>query len=105
MLRSPLAVALSLLALDVMAATPDFSGRWTIDLRTPTELASKADCGNAWFVLQQKGETITVARQRRDRRHMSRCSLSGRHVQIAFDKTWDSRPRHAGSDAESSPAN
>jgi len=40
-------------------ATPDFSGHWTIDLRTPQERQQKRDCGGAAFDLKQTGNRIS----------------------------------------------
>ena len=40
------------------AAETNFSGHWTIDLRTKQERAQKRDCGSAAFILKQTGETI-----------------------------------------------
>jgi hypothetical protein len=36
----------------------NFSGTWTIDLRTPAERISKAECGGATFTLKQTDDRI-----------------------------------------------
>lgn len=36
-----------------------FTGNWEIDLRTPAERAAKAECGHAYFMLEQRGHEIT----------------------------------------------
>jgi hypothetical protein len=41
------------------AEPPDFSGRWTIDLRTPDERSDPDNCGIAEFDLAQRGNRIT----------------------------------------------
>jgi len=35
-----------------------FSGRWEIDLRSPTERKENAECGGAYFELTQTGDAI-----------------------------------------------
>ena len=40
------------------AADADFSGTWYIDLRSPKEEKSGAECGGASFILSQSGERI-----------------------------------------------
>jgi hypothetical protein len=58
--------ALAMLALSSLAmANPDqvsgkgkFTGSWEIDLRTPDERAAKAECGHAYFTLEQHGNEI-----------------------------------------------
>ncbi|WP_457280899.1 hypothetical protein [Polaromonas sp. P5_D5] len=42
----------------VVLAAP-FDGTWTIDLRSPAEKSSKAECGIAMFVLKQDGTRVT----------------------------------------------
>jgi hypothetical protein len=42
-----------------LAAAADFSGTWSIDLRTPAERSRKAECGVAQFVLKQTKDQIT----------------------------------------------
>lgn len=39
-------------------AAPNFSGTWTIDLRTPADRQRQAECGNATFELLQTGDKI-----------------------------------------------
>ena len=53
-------VALSLLYIGVAHAEPqDFSGRWYLDLRTPSQRAKSVECGGAEFQLAQSGDRIT----------------------------------------------
>jgi hypothetical protein len=47
-----------LLPVLALAAGPDFSGQWTIDMRTPAERQNKVECGIASFTLSQTGESI-----------------------------------------------
>jgi len=42
-----------------LAAGPDFTGTWTIDLRTKAERKRKLECGVAAFELAQSGDLIT----------------------------------------------
>jgi hypothetical protein len=51
--------ALALCAQSTYAAETGFSGTWSIDLRTPEQKASNAECGEASFVLQQTGMKIS----------------------------------------------
>jgi hypothetical protein len=54
-----IAFALATLAFhNAVAAGPDFSGTWTIDLRTASDRKRGAECGNARFVLTQTGDKI-----------------------------------------------
>lgn len=48
-----------LLPLNSLAADLDFSGTWTIDLRTSAERKRGVECGGASFTLVQKGQAIT----------------------------------------------
>lgn len=43
-----------------VAKTPEvnFTGNWEIDLRTPAERAAKAECGHAYFMLEQRGTEV-----------------------------------------------
>lgn len=41
------------------AQIPNFSGRWTADLRTPTERSQNLECGVAEFDLTQQGNRLT----------------------------------------------
>lgn len=43
---------------DSHAATPDFAGHWSIDIRTPQERKQHLECGNAQFSLKQVGDRI-----------------------------------------------
>ena len=54
-----LAFAISAQACSVFAAEVDFSGHWTIDLRSPQERKQKVECGGADFTLTQTGEKIS----------------------------------------------
>jgi len=40
------------------APAPGFAGNWEIDLRTPAERQAKAECGHAYFQLEQRGSDI-----------------------------------------------
>lgn len=55
--------ALAMLALASLAtakpAELNFTGNWEIDLRTPAERVAKAECGHAYFMLEQRGQEIT----------------------------------------------
>jgi len=51
--------AIAFIAQGVRAADRKFSGTWSIDLRTPEQKAQNADCGEASFVLKQRGSAIT----------------------------------------------
>lgn len=42
-----------------VAMAADFSGTWSIDLRTPAERSRKAECGTAQFILTQTKDQIT----------------------------------------------
>ena len=54
------ALALVTVSAAVSAAQmPDFSGRWTVDLRTPTERSQNLECGIAEFDLAQQGDRLT----------------------------------------------
>lgn len=53
-----LALGFAVSALGSAYAGP-FDGTWTIDLRSPVEKKSSADCGLAVFVLKQSGREIT----------------------------------------------
>lgn len=44
--------------LTAWAANVDFSGHWTIDLRTPQQRQQKRECGMADFTLKQTGDRI-----------------------------------------------
>ncbi|WP_431096746.1 hypothetical protein [Polaromonas aquatica] len=56
---------LNFIAFGIMASTfgmvhaAPFDGTWTIDLRSPAEKSSKAECGIAAFVLKQDGKRVT----------------------------------------------
>ena len=56
---------LNFIAFGIMASTfgvvhaAPFDGTWTIDLRSPAEKSSKAECGIATFVLKQDGKRVT----------------------------------------------
>lgn len=52
-------VAAALLASSGVLAAEPFTGEWKIDLRTPAERRSGADCGGAGFKLVQDGDRIT----------------------------------------------
>lgn len=39
-------------------AEPRFTGNWEIDLRTPAQRAAKAECGHAYFMLEQHGTEV-----------------------------------------------
>lgn len=55
----PAALALSLLGYASCAVAGEpFTGIWTIDLRTPSERQSGAECGTDNFVLTQTGDAI-----------------------------------------------
>lgn len=55
----PVALALSLIVYASCAVAGEpFTGIWTIDLRTPSERQSGAECGTANFVLTQTGDAI-----------------------------------------------
>ena len=43
----------------VLAQEPPFTGKWSIDLRTPDQRARGEDCGAATFELKQAGERVT----------------------------------------------
>lgn len=53
-----LALGLALSAFGVAYAAP-FDGTWTIDLRSPEQKRSNAECGLAVFMLKQNGNKIT----------------------------------------------
>ncbi|MBL8415702.1 MAG: hypothetical protein JNM42_14780 [Propionivibrio sp.] len=57
----PALLALAALTISSLAFAvgPDFTGNWTIDLRSPAERKRNVECGNAAFVLQQAGDRIT----------------------------------------------
>jgi hypothetical protein len=44
--------------LTASAASPDFSGQWRADLRTPAQRAQKLECGTAGFELTQSEDRI-----------------------------------------------
>ena len=48
----------SLMSTAALAAGPDFSGTWTIDLRTTEQRKRNAECGSASFELKQTGDQI-----------------------------------------------
>jgi hypothetical protein len=53
-----LGVAFTFFNMHASAAKIDFSGHWTIDLRTPQERLQKLECGVADFTLKQTGDEI-----------------------------------------------
>ena len=58
LLRSFVVTAATTCSVCAVAAPPDFSGRWAIDLRTPVERKSGVECGSAEFELKQQGTRI-----------------------------------------------
>jgi hypothetical protein len=54
-------IATALLGIATLAsATPGpFTGRWSIDLRSPDERAAKKECGGADFELTQEGDRVS----------------------------------------------
>lgn len=59
--RAALALGLAATASAAMAATAPaagFAGNWEIDLRTPAQRQAKAECGHAYFMLEQRGSEI-----------------------------------------------
>ena len=54
-----LSATLTLLTTCAVAAGADFSGTWSMDLRTTEQKAANAECGMASFVLKQTGARIT----------------------------------------------
>jgi hypothetical protein len=57
--RVLLILAIAFTTQSASAADAEFSGTWSIDLRTPEQRAQKAECGEAAFVLTQVGKKIT----------------------------------------------
>ncbi|MET3132177.1 hypothetical protein AAKU55_002447 [Oxalobacteraceae bacterium GrIS 1.11] len=47
--------------LSACACAADFSGQWTVDLRSPQERQANEDCGAAYFTLKQTGDKIVGA--------------------------------------------
>jgi hypothetical protein len=47
------------LAISAQAAGVDFSGKWSIDLRSPTERKRNVECGSASFSLSQIGDRVS----------------------------------------------
>lgn len=58
-MRIVLALIACLLPAVSAAQQPDFTGKWTIDLRTPEEQKRNLECGLAIFELVQTGDLIT----------------------------------------------
>ena len=58
-MRTPLLVLAMLAGSSTAVAADGFSGRWTIDLRSPEQVESGLDCGFADFDLVQAGERLT----------------------------------------------
>ncbi|MFP5390563.1 MAG: hypothetical protein ACLGI6_03325 [Gammaproteobacteria bacterium] len=57
--HAAMGMLLGLSSWSTMAANQDFSGRWSADLRTRAQRASKLDCGAVSLVLDQQGDRIT----------------------------------------------
>ena len=59
-LLSPAILAVALLChVGLSMAGEPFTGKWTVDLRTPAERQRGVECGTADFVLKQADEAIT----------------------------------------------
>jgi len=62
LIRTGMRLAITLAALAVpaiaIAAGPDFSGEWSIDLRTAADRKQNVECGHAYFVLNQTRDRI-----------------------------------------------
>jgi hypothetical protein len=58
LLRTLVVIAAVVPSTNAVAAPPDFSGRWAVDLRTPIERKSGVECGSAEFKLEQHGTRI-----------------------------------------------
>jgi hypothetical protein len=57
-MRILLFVALFLVSHVTFGRGSGFTGEWNIDLRTPSEIKQKAECGMATFTLKQTGKAI-----------------------------------------------
>lgn len=59
-LKIPVAALLLINTLPALyAAESSFTGSWYLNLRTPEQMAAKAECGGAGFELVQQGNTVT----------------------------------------------
>ncbi|QDA56446.1 hypothetical protein [Thermomonas aquatica] len=58
-MRIPTLILTLLVAASAAAAERDFSGQWTIDIRSPEAVKQNKDCGFASFDLKQVGDRIT----------------------------------------------